>query len=65
MTAEAHQLSSLLRTLLLVSVVVIVFMIMKPDQFRTLGQKARTLGLGYVLAILISACMYLLGWSSQ
>jgi len=55
-------LSTLLRNLFLISIAILLFMmITRPTQFRTFGQKARTLGLIYVLAVLISAALYLLG----
>ena len=54
--------SSLLKALLLASIVAILFMmVLRPREFRTLGQKARLLGLVYVLAVLISAALQLIG----
>ena len=62
MRAEAP-LSTLLRNLFLISIAILLFMmITRPTQFRTFGQKARTLGLIYVFAVLISAALYLLGF---
>ncbi len=56
--------STLLKYLLLGSIAFIVFMmVMRPRQLRTLGAKARLLGLIYVLSILISAALNLsFGW---
>ena len=54
--------ASLLKALLLASIVAILFMmVLRPREFRTLGQKARLLGLVYVLAVLISAALQLIG----
>lgn len=56
--------STLLRDLLLASVVIVLFMMVtRPRQFREWGQKARLLGLVYVFAVLISAALHLLGMS--
>ena len=55
--------ATLLRTLLLVSIVVVLFMMVtRPRQFRSLLLQARKLGLIYVVAVLISAALYLLGF---
>jgi hypothetical protein len=55
--------ATVLRTLLLVGIVVVLFMMAtRPRQFRHLLLQARKLGLIYVLAVLISAALYLFGF---
>ena len=58
--------STFLRYLLLGSMIAIVLMmVMRPRQFRTLGQKARLVGLIYVAVILTSGALRLAcleGW---
>lgn len=54
--------SSLLRALLLASIVAVLYMmVVRPREFRQLGQKLRLLGVVYVVAVLISAALQLAG----
>ena len=55
--------STLLRILLITTVIIIVLLIvLRPRQFRTIGQKLRLVGYLYVVAVIIGAVMQLAGW---
>jgi hypothetical protein len=65
-THGGASLGSLIRVLLLATLLVIAyFVIMRPTQLRQLGKQLRKVGYAYVAAILISAALRLmLGWGS-
>ena len=66
MATRRRAVSTLLKYLLLGSLAVGAYMVvMRPRQLRTLGRKARLLGLIYVAAVLISAALNLaFGWGT-